>query len=369
MAFICLVLYFTSRRTSEKRLVHSRIFRALILTVFCLLILESLTWILDGSPDGLPFTLEYAVTMALFLLTPLPAVLWALYINRQIFHDITSLRKEAILHAIPFSVCAVLTLTNPFTQWMFFFDASNVYARGPVYMLLAVVSLLPILFSLLSVLFNRKRVSRKFFFLLLLFMVPPIAGAIAQITFYGLTVIWSSITISLLIAQTNLQSDQVYLDHLTGIFNRRQLDIYLADRIRLAKNGHPLSCIMLDINHFKSVNDTLGHVIGDEALKDAANILKSSIRKGDILSRYGGDEFVILTDIKSDAVLQNLLTRIRAQAEQFNATQQKPYSLSFSAGFAIYDPKSGWSMERYLEHVDALMYQDKTGAQHAAPTH
>ena len=76
MAGVCLVVYGASRNISEKRLMHNRIFRWLTLCVFCLLILESLTWVLDGGGTKAQMLSNYAVTVSLYLLTPLPGFLW-----------------------------------------------------------------------------------------------------------------------------------------------------------------------------------------------------------------------------------------------------------------------------------------------------
>ena len=359
MAGVCLVVYGASRNISEKRLMHNRIFRWLTLCVFCPLILESLTWVLDGGGTKAQMLSNYAVTVSLYLLTPLPGFLWALYVNSQLFHDPKALRGLIISFGIPIAGCAVLTLATLLTNWMFSFDSNHVYHRGAWYPLLAVISMLPLVVSTVSVWVNRKRVTPKSAWMLTLFSVITLLSSLAQVLFYGIAVIWSSVAISILIAYTGLQNDQVYLDHLTGVFNRRQMDIHLADRVRMAKDGRPLSCVLLDINHFKAVNDTLGHVAGDSALKDASQILKSSIRKGDFLARYGGDEFVILTDIDREETLHMLLLRIRENTNVFNETQQRPYQIHFSAGSAVYRPESGWNEQMFINHVDSLMYQDK----------
>jgi len=101
-------------------------------------------------------------------------------------------------------------------------------------------------------------------------------------------------------------------------------------------------------------------VAGDEALKDASAILKTCIRKGDFLARFGGDEFIILTDIDDEAALQEMSNRIRESVQRFNSARQRPYTLNFSIGCAVYDPDSGWDKNDFIAHVDALMYENKT---------
>lgn len=359
MAAVCLIVFCTSRNISEKRLLHNRIFRLLTLCVLFLLILESLTWVLDGGGTKLLIACNYVVTTLLFLLTPMPAFLWVLYVQSQLFHDAKALKCHMYAYGIPIALCAVLTLSTPLTNGMYYFDASHIYHRGPWYPLLAALCILPLLTSTASVWVHRSRISRKSAWMLTLFAIITLASSAAQVLFYGIAVIWSSIAISILIAHVSLQNDQVYLDHLTGVFNRRQMDIHLADRVRMARDGRPLSCILLDIDHFKEVNDSLGHVAGDDALKDASAILKSSIRKGDFLARYGGDEFVILTDIDNEETLRMLLLRIQEHTRVFNAERQRPYAIRFSAGSAVYRPESGWDEQRFICHVDGLMYQEK----------
>ena len=347
---------------SESGLIHNRLFRWVTLTVLLLLIVESLTWVFDGSTTKSALLIDYFITTCLYLLTPIPSFLWELYVKLQLFHDPKSVKGDLIAFGTLIAVCFLLTITTPLTNLMFYFDASGVYHRGVLYPVLAAAAFLPIIVSFLCILINRKRLEKKY--VRLLFVVPIVVAlaAFMQIVFYGLSLVWSSISLALLFAYVNIQNDQVYLDHLTGVFNRRQMDIYLSDRIRMAQEGRGFSCVLLDIDHFKMVNDKLGHVAGDEALKDASNILKSSIRKGDFLARYGGDEFLIVTDIKDEQSLQSLVNRINENSNEFNQSMQRPYLISFSAGKAVYDAQSKWTKDQLITRVDGLMYQNKSAS-------
>ena len=84
-------------------------------------------------------------------------------------------------------------------------------------------------------------------------------------------------------------------DGLTGLFNRRELDARAEQAVALAaRHGRPLSCLLLDVDHFKQVNDTHGHAAGDTVLREAARRIVSSSRISDVVGRYGGEEFVVL---------------------------------------------------------------------------
>lgn len=359
MMIICLIMYLSNRNMSEKQMVHNQIFRMLILANMILLALESATWLLDGQATPFLIVLNYIVTVLLYLFTPLPSALWALYVNQQLFHDIKKFKKEALVLGIPIAVSTLITLSTPLTGLWFTINESNVYQRGFLYPLLALISFMPIIYASASILIHRKRISRRLVTLMLLFMVPPILGSIVQVLFYGTTLLWSSITVAIFLVHSNVQSSQIFMDHLTGVFNRRQLDVFLTDRMKAAKSKQPLSCIMLDINHFKAINDRLGHVVGDEALKDASAILKSCIRRGDVLARFGGDEFIILTDIDNEITLRDMSHRIHESARRFNEVGNSPYSLGFSIGYAVYNPDTGWSKKDFIAYVDALMYENK----------
>ena len=361
MVAICVIMYLVNRNTSDRTQVQNLLFRLLILSNMALLILEAFTWLLDGHPSPVLIPLYYAVTTLLYILTPLPAALWVLYVNWHILPSMHRLRSMMYAFGIPFGICAFLSLTTPLTNWMFTISADNVYQRGVLYPLLAVVSFFPILYASALVIIHKKRLSEKIARLMIFYMLPPALGTLAQVLTYGITVLWSSITVSIFLIHTNIQSNQIHLDHLTGAINRRQLDIILSDRIHAAQNKQPLACILLDIDHFKAINDTLGHIAGDEALKDASALLQTCIRKGDLLARFGGDEFIVITDIESEAALSDLTQRIRQAVENFNSEKKRNYKLGFSIGCAVYDLNSGWDKDRYIAHIDSLMYLDKNG--------
>lgn len=361
MVAICVIMYLANRNTSDRTQVQNLLFRLLILSNMALLLLEAFTWLLEGHPSPVLIALYYAVTTLLYVLTPLPAALWVLYVNWHIFPSMHRLRRMMYAFGIPFIICAILSLSTPLTGWMFTIDANNVYQRGVLYPLLAFVSFFPIFYASALVLIHQKRLSKKIARLMILYMLPPALGTLAQVLTYGITVLWSSITISIFLIHTNVQSNQIHLDHLTGAINRRQLDIILSDRIHGAQSKQPLACILLDIDHFKAINDTLGHIAGDEALRDASALLQGCIRKRDLLARFGGDEFIIITDIDNEQALRELTQRIRQAVENFNCEKKRNYTLGFSIGCAVYDPETDWSKDRYIAHIDSLMYLDKNG--------
>jgi diguanylate cyclase (GGDEF)-like protein/PAS domain S-box-containing protein len=151
-----------------------------------------------------------------------------------------------------------------------------------------------------------------------------------------------------------------YHDSLTGIPNRRQFQLRLAETIAAARRrGHRFGLIYVDLDRFKDVNDTIGHPGGDGILIEAVRRLQSVVRREDVVARLGGDEFAVLvTDIREPGELRELAARIcRTLAEPFH-TAHHDFYLTASAGIALF-PTDGDTAELLFANADAAMYRAK----------
>jgi diguanylate cyclase (GGDEF)-like protein/PAS domain S-box-containing protein len=150
-------------------------------------------------------------------------------------------------------------------------------------------------------------------------------------------------------------------DHLTGLYNRRYLEENLRRELLRAKRKNScLGVIMLDIDKFKHYNDHYGHAAGDFVLKEVGNLLLGNIRGEDILSRYGGDEFVIvLPEISKEAVSGRAeYLRDQTQQHHFKFKRKKIEGITLSIGVAIF-PENGNNLETILQSADLALYQAK----------
>ncbi|AVJ56988.1 hypothetical protein C5610_12280 [Idiomarina sp. OT37-5b] len=151
-------------------------------------------------------------------------------------------------------------------------------------------------------------------------------------------------------------------DSLTGLYNRRYFTQQLEKEYRRAfRNQRPLSLLMVDIDHFKKVNDTHGHFIGDQILQGLASVLKQSAKRpGDIVCRYGGEEFaIILADSlqeQAEAFAESLVKRVRKT--RF-ATDSGARNITISVGVAELDSAAGQSTERLFKAADEALYRAK----------
>ena len=153
------------------------------------------------------------------------------------------------------------------------------------------------------------------------------------------------------------------VDSLTGLLNRRSLDEILSNEIgRHSRYGGSFSLIILDLDLFKSFNDTFGHLAGDELLRQIGAIMKNTVREADQAFRYGGDEFAILLPQTSPDAALKVAERIRQQTFATVEIESKPISISL--GVASW-PADGLSPEEVLASADAALYQaKKSGGNH-----
>ena len=355
---ILLVIYLNFRRGGKSYLPDYRLFWSLIVTDALICVLDIGMFLLDGK-TGFAFRQAYlADTAAYYILNPMLCALWYFYIDYHIFRSVERLKKIILPMLLPAIASAVLSVTSIFNGFLFYIDDANVYHRGSGFLVMASIAFFYIVYTLCFALYHQKRMPKASFAPVLIFAFPPVIGGVLQTIFYGFSLIWPGVTLSILIIFINIQNDQLYRDYLTGVFNRRQLDRYMQFPISHGPDSL-LAGIMLDLNSFKMINDRYGHSAGDDALQHTAGILKRTFRKNDFIARYGGDEFIVLATVRDKDDLQRAIGRLRANVDSFNALSSLPYSISLSIGFAVFDPASHSSMQSFISHLDALMYKDK----------
>lgn len=154
----------------------------------------------------------------------------------------------------------------------------------------------------------------------------------------------------------------IYTDDLTGLYNYRYLQKVLDHEIRRSERYKlAFSLIFIDLDRFKLVNDTRGHLIGSDVLRECAGLLRNCVRDVDILFRYGGDEFTILLVEATEQGAAIVAERIRATVEDFHFQQESGVSLRLTAtiGYATY-PENATDKKSILEMADRAMYHGKT---------
>ena len=165
-------------------------------------------------------------------------------------------------------------------------------------------------------------------------------------------------------ARLDAEKNELYLiartDALSGLANRNSLEEYLHKLIAASeREGKSFAFLFLDIDHFKSINDSLGHNVGDELLQNVASVIQKVVRPNDIVARIGGDEFVIvLQDYDTYLELSSIIERIQKHLMSPWLIQANPIHITTSVGVALY-PDDGIDIVTLMKHSDIAMYQAK----------
>ncbi len=362
---VLLVLWLSTFQNIGRKNIQQRLYFYLMVMTIGMLCLESASWMLDGLEGFRFYILAYVINIALFALTPVPALLWMMYADYQIFTNSNRLKTCIIIMLFPLAVNTVICIGSPVFQMFFYIDSANLYHRGPWFPLFLAICLLPQFYVLLLIIINRSRLSSQELYSMASFPILPLVGGILQTVFYGVTLTWNCVTLGLLIIYVNIQYSLAHTDYLTGVYNRRQADQYIRKKIRATEQGHGFSGILIDLDDFKIINDRYGHEEGDKCLAMVVQLLRRTLRRDDFLARLGGDEFLVVLDISKREELNRAIARIHDCFKEYNLQSGKGYIIGVSMGADVYDPRKRQNRSSFIKHLDRLMYSDKMGRKDA----
>jgi diguanylate cyclase (GGDEF)-like protein len=272
------------------------------------------------------------------------------------------LRVFAVLMAL--YIAAVLV--NLPLRYFFYISEDNYYTPAKLYLLRLGISYFPLVLSFCGIFVAAGQFKHSQIVSIVFFGILTGIGAGLDVTLKNSCLIWPCFTASLLYFYFFIVQSDSKLDSLTGLGNRSSFNEFI-ERLSRAGTKESYSIVMIDMDHFKAINDTLGHLEGDNALRDMALIIKSCIRETDFAARYGGDEFILA--IKSEYNIEKLMNRIQQAVDNQNEKGKRPYKLQMSYGWDVFTAGSSSSpafIEGFLDHADKLMYKNKA-AKKTAP--
>jgi len=175
-------------------------------------------------------------------------------------------------------------------------------------------------------------------------------------------VIILGIALLILIKYSEIILDPLLKDKLTGAYNKRYLEKFLQSNIDTALKEHKnLTLLMVDLDHFKNINDTYGHTFGDKILSSASETIKSSLRQNDIFFRYGGEEFIIMIPDASEKQAMEIAERIRSTIESretYNEEKNISVKMTISIGVAGLN-LAALSAQEFINNADKALYVAK----------
>ncbi len=344
------------RRNRESAHTQDKVYDTMCVVDICGALLETVSFLVDGQTFPGAIAINYLSNGLCFLGTVTIGFLWSTYVNMRIFQNRSRTMRDAKLLVIPWAIEAVAVLaTLCGTGFLFSISADNVYQRGPGAAIGYISLGLYFAYSTFVVHHTQKQGVNLHFFPIQYFVGPCIVGVVGQFLCYGITTSWISVAVAITFVQMQIYAENIYRDSLSGLFNRRYLDRTLE---KIGKAGSKdLYGIMLDINDFKTINDTLGHSTGDRAIYVMGDILFRSIPEGAMALRYAGDEFIVLLPNADEEKTLATMAAIQAALTALNDSHAEPFTLHAAMGHAQFNP--GDTPEAFLRHMDEKMYEQK----------
>lgn len=345
-------LYFSNRQRMEQ----DRDMR-IVLQMMCITVISNVAdccvYYLDGSSGTIFKIVVFLSGTWLYLGNVLIGYTWARFIVTHMNIPFIEMRRK--IYGIVGLVACILLVINIFYP-LVFSNKDGVYQRGPAYSVFLLFAVFYMLDSLYLYIRCRQKVGTLKLFPVQVFFIPIAFGVIVQALFLEIAITWTSIAVAIAGIMTSLKNEIIFEDRLTGLYNRVYLEFLQKQACK--KKGLWVSGIMIDLNGFKQINDKYGHSEGDAALIIVADLLRKSFGEYGVVTRYAGDEFVVMLNTTDEQIILKLIARAKKNFEEENKTNDKPYQLSASMGYAISN-LSVETMDDFMNQIDKQMYWDK----------
>ncbi len=344
------------RKNRESLHVGDKIYDGMAIVNLLGALSETIAFLVDGKQFIGSRQINYVSNSICFIGTVSIGLLWCLYVELRIYRNYKRIFKKARFVMFPWVVEVIMVLCNLLgTGIMFKISEGNIYQRAAGAIVGYISLIIYFAYSIYLVHQSKKQGMNLNFFPVIYFVGPCFAGVLIQFLFYGITSSWVLVAVALIFVQMQSYAENLYMDELSGLYNRRYLNAVLTERkITIGKS---LYGIMMDVNDFKYINDNFGHSMGDKAICTLGNILLRSIPDGGIAIRYAGDEFIVLlSGVDTERVLATM-DEINHNLSQFNESKIEPFTLSVSMGYAEFG--AGDDTEAFLMHMDEKMYEEK----------
>lgn len=345
-------LYLANRQKAEYDR-DMRLLQQMMVIIGIANISDCCVYYLAGSSNIVIKVLVFLSGSGLFLGNVMIGYLWAKFIMVHMNIPFSDIRRN-IYRTIGL-ISIVLLVINIFYPLVFSVSDGR-YQRGFAYIIFLIFAAFYILDSLYLYVKRVKKNGSLKLFPVHIFLIPVILGVVIQTFFVEIAITWTSIAISVAGIMTALKNEIIFTDCLTGLYNRVYLE-FLHKRACNKKDCW-VSGIMIDLNGFKQINDNYGHAEGDLALCIVADLLLKSFSEYGVVTRYAGDEFVIMLNTTDDQLIQKIIKSAKKNFVTENEKNDKLYQLSASMGYAITN-LSNETIDDFMNRIDEQMYQDK----------
>ncbi|MBR3841062.1 MAG: GGDEF domain-containing protein [Erysipelotrichales bacterium] len=301
----------------------------------------------DISPLG-----NYLINAFYYIQAVIASCAWVYYSEYQQESKLSASKWLFRLSLIPIILIIVLVIISYKTHCLFFINEAGRYERGWLYPLQIFLTYGTVALTASKALYKsyqKKYYARKYELRAIAsFAVYPLIFGIVQILIPSVPLFAIGITLSTVNVHLSLQEQKISLDSLTRLNNRNQLNIFMTNKLRQLDRYKTLYLLIIDVDYFKKINDTYGHLEGDLALIHVADALRQACRRtSHFIARYGGDEFIIIAELDSSQSIDQLCSVLHQTIKEINERYDTPYELAISIGYAKY--------EKHMEELNDLI--------------
>ena len=346
-----------NRQAKISTLMDSRLLSAMInLTIFqCFL--DTLIFWIDGKTFPAARELNYIGNIVYYILNVTISYLWPLFTEYKLNSSEAKLKKLAILSGIPLALTSIAIVLTPFSGFLFTITEDNRYTRTELNFLLPTVLIcIYLMLGIIKVYIHRRSKGKYMIFPVIYFVTPIVIAITVQAFIYGISLIYIGIAIGLTGIYLSTQSESAYIDQLCGVYNRRYYNDYIRAFCNSKNKSSAISGALIDMDNFKPINDNFGHDVGDEALMKFSATLRKNMSDIGFVVRYGGDEFILITN-QSEGAVEKAVSDIQKELDEVNASGENRYNLEFSYGISSITADS--SSDDFLKTMDSRMYEMK----------
>ncbi len=317
-----------------------------------------------GKTDVLimPNALMQIINSCYFMTLCASAYFWFVFSEVSFRKTLYKTRLGIILSIVPAVALFVLLAGNPFIGWLYTLDSAGNQTPTKLFYLQQLLAYIYVIVITIKHIILAppilKNGSKYDFSILVSLCVPSIVCLIAQMLFPMLPILSSAPTFSLLSLYASLLTRSASTDRLTGLLNSDAFATEIERRTHHLKPDQKLCVMFMDIDAFKSLNDTRGHEEGNKVLRLVADVLnKGCAKMHGIASRYGGDEFAVVNVFSTDTDPETVMKMVENDIKD-ESMRSRGYQISMSIGYDIYDNNKD-NVGNLIAKADANMYKTK----------
>lgn len=309
-------------------------------------------------------SVDFLVNSIYHIFTLVTAYMWYLYSESEMETRTTTTKKGLIVSLVPLVIGVSLVVCSYWHNLVFFIDNNGVYQRGSLYIVHIFICFFYILLTSVKAFvrsFHKENyLKRARYRTLAYFCIFPLIYGIFQIMLVGSPMLSAGVTFAAIQVYVRSRQELISVDPLTKLNNRAEMERYIDHKMRNRSTSKDLYLFIMDMDDFKKINDKYGHIEGDEAIVIAANAIRSAIGKASLHAfRYGGDEFVVSGEVKSDFNPDEFCELINEKLSEETTKREKEYSLHMSAGYIKHTPEFK-NIAEFIDSADEYLYKKKS---------